>query len=360
MAKIDLEALEYCGKLPDWDEYLFRDWYKKSEFSQFHNIFTGVKGKTSFVFFGEPGTVGVTCTGCGETPQNYTNNPIEVELNPVCWSIKLRICFDELTGTLAEWQRNSTWAIADIRNTAYFNALRRLINESIELFMWRFWIMKKDAAYWSTSGGYFTEEEGDETLPLDFYNIIDGYWEQIFAAVANGEITNYVQIEANDYTTRPDQKITPQEAYDTIDNLLDGITDEQDLREDSVLLVTRSVYRAYKKYLKDFCCTESSYYAVINGVETVAFEGIPLIPVNEWDYLIKRYQSNSAVTPTQRFYPNRVLYTPIANIIFAVDGMDSFDDVKVIYDEIDDYIYIKLRGLVDSKFAWNKLVSVAY
>ena len=115
-----------------------------------------------------------------------------------------------------------------------------------------------------------------------------------------------------------------------------------------------TVYDAYQQSLMDACCLESARLALLNGMEALSFNGIPVIAMPIWDKII----ATSEDTGTKLNNPHRILFTSKSVLGIGVDAIDSFEKMRIWYEYKDRVVYVELMGRADAKLTNPDLFSV--
>lgn len=97
-------------------------------------------------------------------------------------------------------------------------------------------------------------------------------------------------------------------------------------KSELVYMVTAAVYDNYMTSLESATAgSEGAYYALINGVKTVAFRGIPVREMLSWDSIIDTDFGNE--------YPNRCLLAIPKNLVVATDATSDMLSAELFYDQ---------------------------
>ena len=94
--------------------------------------------------------------------------------------------------------------------------------------------------------------------------------------------------------------------------------------------------------------------ALLNGMEALSFNGIPVIAMPIWDKII----ATSEDTGTKLNNPHRILFTSKSVLGIGVDAIDSFEKMRIWYEYKDRVVYVELMGRADAKLTNLDLFSV--
>ena len=222
--------------------------YNDEDFSSFVNI-QKVKEKDPIALLGEMEMVGKKGGGCDPTyeEKGIANSQKRWELGQ--WEIPLKICYEALKGTIAEYSLKTGTAIGDLTSTDFMTIYADALQRAMQQMIWRFgWLGDKEATLASEEGG----GGGKLTAGLDVsnFNVCDGLFKRIFTATAT---KNHTTIAANSETTAALQ-ISALRKSGAATTLVDTILMDADTRivddSDAVLLMTRSLADALTYDLK--------------------------------------------------------------------------------------------------------------
>ena len=100
------------------------------------------------------------------------------------------------------------------------------------------------------------------------------------------------------------------------------------------------------------CIIASGRSALINGVESLAYRGIPLVEMPYWD----EYSETDLNQPDKHL----VLLTTPANLVVATDTMSSMNSVKVRFEEFTETTDYKVKFKIGSNYVHPSLMVAAY
>ena len=138
------------------------------------------------------------------------------------------------------------------------------------------------------------------------------------------------------------------------------------------MFVTPNVYNAWYSALTAVAVSGAVDYGHSEaqaGKGRLFFRGIELVPMYEWDValtlaatgagidLSALFTQAGATTTTQT--TNGVIYTASANLMIGTDVSSPENEMKMIYDEVSDNMYIRAGFTMGFQFGWNSLVNGA-
>ena len=229
------------------------------------------------------------------------------------------------------------------------NIVIEVLERSIMDFWYRLFWFNDKAAKNVADSGIITNG-----LDLKFFTIIDGFWKQIITQVTDNPSQRGATITENAETSYATQKLTPDKAKEYIQSVVFSAPLLLRQQSDKFILVTQSVYDAYQQSLMDACCLESARLALLNGMEALSFNGIPVIAMPIWDKII----ATSEDTGTKLNNPHRILFTSKSVLGIGVDAIDSFEKMRIWYEYKDRVVYVELMGRADAKLTNPDLFSL--
>jgi len=123
------------------------------------------------------------------------------------------------------------------------------------------------------------------------------------------------------------------------------------------LYVGDLVYENYMQWLEDKTGLESTVRMVIDGVEYLAFRGIPIINTG-WDYHLDADFAHASGALWA--YPHRVIYSALDNLILGIDGMNDFNSTEIWFNKDLEQNRMRFKCIMGPEYAHNKLLCVAY
>lgn len=354
MAEIlDLTKFTFNGDtLKGVGELSFELMTKERNALTFVSTFGNIKVEKEIGFIGEGGLVGVKNNGCDPVPQEFAASSRVVKWTPEDWEILLHLCYKDLDGTIAEYERKNGLKKPDFTESDYEAIVETLLARALNKFLWRLiWFNDKNAANVSNGG---VIKNG---VDVKYFNIIDGLWKQIFAqATSNPE--QRITITENTASTKAAQKVTPATARNIFETMIYSAPLELTEQSDRFILSTLNLYNEYKKSLSDSArvALESVESNFINGVKAVKIDGVEIIAVPEWDQHIHAYEDNG----TTYNLPMRAIYTTRRVLGVGFDKEGDFNKLDVWYDRDSRKVKIEGMGNADAKLLHPGLFIAAY
>lgn len=318
---LDMTKFTFVGKVIEAvSEMIFDDTLVGADFNDVHTIFPNIVTKTEIGFIGKGGNVGVANQGCNPTPQPWNIGTRKLVWEPKTWEILLALCWTDLENAATIYSLHNKIDIPYFEDTDYMNIIRSVLEQAMKDFWWRLtWFNDTEAAH-VTDGGTITDG-----ATLDFLTIIDGLWKQIWTQVGVNASQRAATITENTGTTYAGQRLDKANVQQYLSDVVFGASLILRQQPDQFILVTQSVYDAYKQSLMDACCLESARGALMNGIESLTFNGIPVVAIPQWDMMIREFED----TGTKLNNPHRILYTTRSVLGVGVDDATAFDSLRI-------------------------------
>lgn len=314
--------------------------------------YDNIKVDTEVGFMGEGGLIGKSSNGCDPVPQEFTAGTRVVKWTPKDWEVLLHLCYKDLDGTIAEYERKNGIKKPDFTDSDYEAIVEIVIARAMVKFLYRFLWFNDTNAQNVSEGGVITDG-----VDVDYFNLIDGYWKQVFTQIT-AHPEQRVTIAGNSGATYAQQVVTPAEAKSILNDVYYKASLELRSQSDKFILVTQNLYDAYEQSLSDTAQTmlESTQSNFIEGLKVLKIHGVEVIPVPEWDENIQAYENNG----TTFNKPFRALFTAKKVLGAGFDKEGDFNNLDVWYDKDTRKVKIEAMGNGDAKLLHPALFVTAY
>lgn len=270
---------------------------------------------------------------CGWTSTGTGATIYRKEITPVNLEMYLEQCADVFDETVFRKQLKRGVDVNDLTGTEVENLLLGFVNPVITRDAMRMLFL------------------GDTASTNPYYNPIDG----IYKKLAAGAITDGIV----DLGALSDTSINTTNIIATLRSIVNGA--DRKLKQipaaQKVLIVTGSVYDAYKAWLQDNAQLESARQLTVSGVDSLTFDGIPMLPV--WivdEYLEADFQTGS---PSSVPDPHRIIYTKMDNHVLVLDTVSRYNEVKFWYDINSDQNKVAARYMMQYEYKYPELITIA-
>ena len=135
------------------------------------------------------------------------------------------------------------------------------------------------------------------------------------------------------------------------------------------IFVTPNVYNAWYSALTAVAvagAVDSGHAEAQSGKSRLYFRGIELVPMYEWDVALTArtgadlpaaFTQAGAATTTQT--TNGAIYVAKDNLLIGTDVSSPENEMKMIYDEVSDNMYIRAGFTMGFQYGWNSLINGA-
>lgn len=355
ITKQQLENLELGPEnLASIKDAVQETFYNDEDFSSFVNI-QKVKEKDPIALIGEMEMVGKKGGGCDPIyeEKGIANSQKRWELGQ--WEIPLKICYEALKGTVAEYSLKTGTAIGDLTSTDFMTIYADALQRAMQQMIWRFgWFGDKEAALVSKEGGGGGKLTAD--LDVSNFNVCDGLFKRIFAATTE---KNRTDIEANRKTT-PAEQISELRKSGAATTLVDTILMDADTRivddSDAVLLMTRSLADALTYDLKKTYHDIMPWEKLFDGFEVATYNGVKIARVGIWDRMIKAYEKGTAIVNL----PHRAVFCNPKHLMIGTDADNLISDLDIWFDKKERRNYLYATGKIGTALLEENMIHAAY
>lgn len=324
--------------------------YQDEDFSSFVNIMK-VKNNDPIALIGEMEMVGKKGGGCDPTyeEKGIANSQKRWELGQ--WEIPIKICYEALKGTIAEYSLKTGTAIGDLTSTDFMTIYTDALQRAMQQMIWRFgWFGDKEAALAGAGGGKLTVDSD-----VSMFNVCDGLFKRIFTATA----TNHTAIAANSETTATAQ-ISALRKKGAATTLVDTILMDVDTRiiDDSyaVLLMTRSLADALTYDIKQTYNLIMPWEKVFDGFDVSTYNGVKIARVGIWDRMIKAYEKGEATVNL----PHRAVFCNPKHLMVGTDADALISDLDIWFDQKERRNYLYATGKIGTALLEEDMIHAAY
>ena len=120
------------------------------------------------------------------------------------------------------------------------------------------------------------------------------------------------------------------------------------------LFVTPKIYNAYLANLEG-TSADLAYQAQVSGAPRVAFRGVEIVPMYEWDTILA--DTNPAMfTISAVNYTQGVCYCAVENLAIGSDVNDPESSFKIFYDDLEEKMFVRGYFKLGVQFMFPSLV----
>lgn len=197
---------------------------------------------------------------------------------------------------------------------------------------------------------------------VQFYNVIDGFWKQIFANVASIDPllkTPRYTIAKNALLTRAAQTLVAADSIDILDGVIDAAPATLRADPSKILLVTHGVFVAYERYLRGKG-VNAEVNITMYGLPSLSYGTIPMIDMGSvWDAptSLEFEQKNNHAAD---WLPNRVLLTNPVDLILSSLALSDAKTIESNYEKLLREYWIAFGFTLDAKIGRPTEMVAAY
>lgn len=329
-------------------ETLFGD----ENFNQYVTI-AKVKNGDPIALIGELEMVGKAGSGCDPTyeEKGIANSMKRWELGD--WQIPIKMCYESVKGTVAEYSLKTGTAIGDLTDTDIMTIYTQALVRAMQQMIWRFgWFGDKEALNVG-GGGKITDG-----VSTDLFKTCDGLFKRIFAICTANE-SQRTTIEANGKTSAAEQKttmLTKGNATDLVDKIL--MDADSRIIDDSgaVLMMTRGLADALTYDIKRTHNLIMPWEKVFDGFDVANYNGVTIARISIWDRLIQANEKGSTTVNL----PYRAVFANPKQLLVGTPQDSLISDLDIWFSKKERRNYIYSTGKIGTAILEEKLVHAAY
>ena len=325
--------------------------FKDEDFSLFVNIMK-VKNDDPIALIGEMEMVGKKGGGCDPTyeEKGIANSQKRWELGQ--WEIPIKICYEALKGSIAEYSLKTGTEIGDLTSTDFMTIYTDALQRAMQQMIWRFsWFGDKAAALSGSGGGKLTA--GSD---VNMFNVCDGLFKRIFTATAT---KNHTAIAANSEATSAAQ-VSALRKKGAATTVVDTILIDVDTRiiddSDAVLLMTRSLADALTYDIKQTYHDIMPWEKVFDGFDVATYNGVKIARVGIWDRMINAYEKGE----TKVNLPHRAVFCNPKHLMVGTDADALISDLDIFFSKKERRNYIYATGKIGTALLEENMIHAAY
>lgn len=312
-----------------------------------------VKTGEPLAIIGEMDAVGHAGAGCNPTYEEIGIGNSVQRWALGAWEIALKICYENLEDTIAEYSLRTGTAIGDLTGTDFMAVFLELLETQMRRMLWRLVWFGNTTAQNITDGGVITNG-----VDVTLMTANDGLWKRLFA-IATADATKRTAISANTAASYAAQKSAMMAAgYAT--GLVDNILLDASSAVNGAGAATLFINKKFADYLvHDIKVTYKDnlpFERIFDGFYVGYYNGVQVAAIEAWDYLIDKYEN----TGTKWNLPFRAVLANPANLLLGVDKDDPISTPDIWFEKKDRMNYVYATGKIDTMVAQPDLVHVAY
>lgn len=313
-----------------------------------------VKNGDPVAFIGDMDDVGVAGGGCDPTYQEVgiVNSQKRWELGD--WNIPIKICYEALKGTIAEYTLKTGTEIGDLTSTEFMTyIIRPALERQMMRMIWRFgWFGNKDAKN-IAEGGVLTSD-----VKKELFTTCDGLFKRIFAQCA-ASAKQLTAIEANTKTTFAEQKkamLTQGVATGIVDTMLMDADSRISADSGSMIMMTKYMADALHWDVKKTYHEQMEWTTVFDGFDVAKYDGVNIARISIWDRFIGAYENSG----TKLNLPYRMVYGNVKQFMVGTDQDALISDLDIWFERKERRNYIYAQGKMGTSLLEDDMFHAAY
>lgn len=312
-----------------------------------------VRSGEPLAIIGEMDAVGHAGAGCNPTYEEIgiANSVQRWALG--AWEIALKICYENLEDTIAEYSLRTGTAIGDLTGTDFMAIFMELLVTQVRRMLWRLIWFGDTTADNISDGGVITNGVDPTLLTVN-----DGLWKRLFA-IATADATKRTVISANTGNSYANQKsamLAAGYATTLVDNILLDASSRVNANGAATLFVNKKFADYLARDIKVTYKVNMPFERIFDGFYLGYYGGVQIGAIETWDYMIDTYENTGA----KWNLPFRAVLANPKNLLVGVDKENPVDDLDIIFDRVNRMNHIYATGKLDTRVAQPDLVHVAY
>lgn len=330
--------------------------YRIPGLAQIHSIYENIVAKEQIAFLERFSKVTVADTGCGTGKSVKTLPMYEKFWEPVDVKIWLQPCWKDFKASFFVWTMRKGIERADISETDLAEYIIEVLTFAVKDDALRLlWFGDKNISHDGASPAGTLADSDD----VKYYNLINGFWKQIYEGVAigagtHGHIPRH-EITKNAGVSYTAQALADAESLTIFKALLNNADKRLRHNDQKIIICTDSIFSNWQDY-KESKVLETSWKQQDFDMEAGVFRSTPILPMEFWDRHIDSDFNNGTVW----HLPHRAVLTTVNQLAAGFDSVDAIDSFKAFLDDTTELYNIKGGYKIDAKIMENHMFSVAY
>lgn len=313
-----------------------------------------VRNGDPVAFFGNMDDVGVKGSGCDPEYQEVGIANSQKRWTLGDWQIPIKICYESLQGTIAEYTLHTGTDVGDLEGTDFMTyIIRPALERQMKRMIWRFgWFGDTDAKV-HTSGGTLTIG-----VKPELFTTCDGLFKRIFAQCANNS-AQLTAIEANTKATFAEQKkaiLTKGVATGIMDNMLMDADSRITSDSGAIILMTKAFADALTIDIKKSYSTIMPWKTIFEGLDIAEYDGHTIARVSIWDSMIRAYEKAG----DKLNKPYRAVFANINQLQTGTDADGLISDLDIWFNKEERRNYIYATGRIGTQILEDDMFHAAY
>lgn len=342
------------GAITDLKELLFLQTFDDPDLASVTTQKTEVEDGQKLDYVDTMQDVGVKGGGCDPEYEHVNITGVEKEWQLGTWEVAEYLCYTEIETTIGKKGLKAGTEKADLQDTPYWDlVLMPLLQRVMKQMFWRMVWFGDTEALNVTDGGIITDG-----VKTKLFTTADGLWKRIFSVCA-ANAGQRTTIAANAEATFADQMAaikTEGTAIGIVDTLLQDADSRIFDDEKACLIMTNSLFKALRNDVYKLVKCTLTVEQVAQGIQLSQYDGHPIIVLDIWDRMIKKYESNG----TKLNNPHRALAVSPNNLFVGTEDKDKVASLTIKFDDITRKNHIYASSTIGTLIGEDALLQAAY
>lgn len=342
------------GAITDLKELLFLQTFDDPDLASVTTQKTEVEDGQKLDYVDTMQDVGVKGGGCDPEYEHVNITGVEKEWQLGTWEVAEYLCYTEIETTIGKKGLKAGTEKADLQDTPYWDlVLMPLLQRVMKQMFWRMVWFGDTEALNVTDGGIITDG-----VKTKLFTTADGLWKRIFSVCA-ANAGQRTTIAANAEATFADQMAaikTEGTAIGIVDTLLQDADSRIFDDEKACLIMTNSLFKALRNDVYKLVKCTLTVEQVAQGIQLSQYDGHPIIVLDIWDRMIKKYESDG----TKLNNPHRALAVSPNNLFVGTEDKDKVASLTIKFDDITRKNHIYASSTIGTLIGEDALLQAAY
>ena len=351
---INVAQLTFNGQeIRSLEEAIMEVIFQKPELNAIHKMVPGIVAKKQIALLGRLGTIGIKDPGCD--PASSSNNiPLSEKFwDPTGVFNRDEQCYTDLEASFFVWGLENGVKKPDLTKTDFAKFLIDRTDDAVLEAIWRIaWFGDKDVADVGAS------PPGNLALAADvkFFDLIDGFWKQLFAITTTDPARRFTIVENALGTETLQLALASNRSFKLLQDLVGKADKRLKGHKNKVIYWTDTLNDNMLEFLESQN-VNSSFERIEKGPGgKLSFRGIPIEVIDSWDRNIAGFFDNGV----KLHKPHRAVLTVKDNIQLGIEDEASLTTLDPFYDKKTKKFFVDTLFKMDAKIIEDHLVQVAH
>lgn len=313
-----------------------------------------VKNGDPVAFIGDMDDVGLAGGGCDPTYQEVGVVNSQKRWTLGDWNIPIKICYEALKDTIAEYTLKQGTEIGDLTSTEFMSyIIRPALERQMKRMIWRFaWFGNVDAK--NIADGGVLKAGVNKAL----FTTCDGLFKRIFAQCTSNasQLTTIAANSEASYTAARTAMLKSGVPTGIMDNLLMDADSRITGDSSSIVMMTKAMADALHWDVKDRFKTIMEWKTIFDGFDVAMYDGVAIARISIWDRMIKAYEN----TGTKLNLPYRMVFGNVKNFMIGTPQDSLISDLDVWFEKKERRNYIYSAGKIGTNLLEDDMFQAAY